>query len=114
MERNPWLRTLIVLACAFLSVQLFLFAWHFLGYLHQTLTIFFLAWMLSFILNPAATALAQRWRFGRAAAVTAVYLAVLGAVALIGFLLVPPAVKQVATLGNKVPRESPAHSGVSA
>ncbi|MHB8574925.1 MAG: AI-2E family transporter [Dehalococcoidia bacterium] len=103
MDRNPWFRALIILACAFLGVQLFLIGWHFLGYLHQTLTIFFLAWMLSFILNPAATRLAARWRFGRPAAVTAVYLGMLAIVALIGFLLVPPAVHQVATLGNKVP-----------
>src|SRR5438552_1197973 len=103
MERNPWLRVLIILGCAFLAVQLFLVVWHFGGYFHQTLTIFFLAWMLSFILNPAATWLAERWRFGRAAAVTAVYLGMLAFVALIGFLLVPPAVHQVATLGNKVP-----------
>ena len=103
MDRNPWFRALLILACAFFGVQLFLVVWHFLAYLHQTLTIFFLAWMLSFILNPPATRLAAHWRFGRPAAVTAVYLGMLAAVALVGFLIVPPAVHQVATLGNKVP-----------
>jgi predicted PurR-regulated permease PerM len=103
IERSPWLRLLIVLGCAFLGVQLFLVVWHFGAHFAQTLLIFFLAWMLSFILNPAVNWLAQRWTLGRAAAVAAVYLAMFGIIALAGVLLAPPLVKQVETLGKTVP-----------
>jgi predicted PurR-regulated permease PerM len=103
MERNPWFRTLLILGVAFLSVQLFLVVWHFGAHFAQTLLIFFLAWMLSFILNPAVNAVARRWVLGRAAAVAVVYLGMLAIVALAGFLIIPPAVKQVAALGDKVP-----------
>jgi len=103
MERNPWFRALLILAVAFLGVQLFLVVWHFGAHFAQTLLIFFLAWMLSFILNPVVNALVRRWKLGRAAAVTVAYVFMLAIVALVGFLIVPPGVKQVATLGNKVP-----------
>ncbi len=103
MERNPWFRALLILGVAFLGVQLFLVVWHFGAHFAQTLLIFFLAWMLSFILNPAVDMVARRWRLGRPAAVTAVFLGVIAVVALAGFLVVPPLVKQVAALGDKVP-----------
>jgi predicted PurR-regulated permease PerM len=103
MERNPWFRALIILAVAFLGVQLFLVVWHFGSHFAQTLLIFFLAWMLSFILNPAVNWVASRWRTGRGGAVALVYLVLFGVIALAGFLIVPPAVKQVSALGNKVP-----------
>jgi len=59
--------------------------------------------MLSFILNPAVDVVARRWRLGRPAAVSIVFLGIIAVVALVGFLVVPPAVKQVAALGDKVP-----------
>ncbi len=103
MERNPWFRALLMLGVAFLGVQLFLVVWHFGAHFAQTLLIFFLAWMLSFILNPAVDLVAERWRLGRPAAVTAVFLGMIAVVALAGFLVAPPLVKQVAALGDKVP-----------
>jgi len=103
MERNPWFRALLILGVAFLGVQLFLIVWHFGSHFAQTILIFFLAWMLSFILNPAVDVVARRWRLGRPAAVSIVFLGIIAVVALVGFLVVPPAVKQVASLGDKVP-----------
>jgi predicted PurR-regulated permease PerM len=103
MERNPWFRALLILGVAFLGVQLFLIVWHFGAHFAQTLLIFFLAWMLSFILNPAVDLVARRWRLRRPAAVTTVFLGMIAVVALAGFLVVPPLVKQVAGLGDKVP-----------
>lgn len=104
MERNPWFRALLILGVAFLGVQLFLVVWHFGAHFAQTILIFFLAWMLSFILNPAVDLVARRWRLGRPAAVTAVFVGMIAVVALVGFLVLPPAVKQVAALGDKVPQ----------
>ncbi len=103
MERNPWYRALLILAVAFLSVQLFLVVWRFGAHFATTLLIFFVAWTLSFILNPVVNALSARWRLGRGPAVATVYLAVLLVVVLFGFLLIPPLAHQVSTLGNKVP-----------
>jgi predicted PurR-regulated permease PerM len=103
MERNPWFRALLILGVLFLGLQLFLIGWHFGQHFAQTLLVFFLAWMLSFILNPAVNWLSGRWRLGRAVAVAAVYLAVLAAVAALGFLLIPPLARQASSLGNKVP-----------
>jgi len=103
MKRNPWFRALLILGVAFLGVQLFLIVWHFGSHFAQTILIFFLAWMLSFILNPAVDVVARRWRLGRPAAVSIVFLGIIAVVALVGFLVVPPAVKQVAALGDKVP-----------
>jgi len=60
MERNPWFRALLILGVAFLGVQLFLIVWHFGSHFAQTILIFFLAWMLSFILNPAVDVVARR------------------------------------------------------
>ena len=92
MQRDPWFRTLLILGIAFLSVQLFLVVWHFGGHFANTILIFFLAWMLSFILNPAVNILADRWVPGRPAAVAVVFIAMLALVALVGFLMIPPAV----------------------
>lgn len=104
MERNPWLRTLLILGVAFLSVQLFLIIWRFGRYFAQTLLIFFLAWMLSFILNPPASYLVRRYKLNRPLAVTITYLGALALLVAVGFLIVPPAVRQVQTLGDKVPQ----------
>lgn len=103
MQRDPWFRALLILGVAFLSVQLFIVVWHFGGHFANTLLIFFLAWMLSFILNPAVNALSSRWTLGRPAAVAVVFLAMLAVAALVGFLMIPPAVRQIAALGNTVP-----------
>src|SRR5579883_2316087 len=103
MERNPWFRALLMLAVAFLGVQLFMVVWRFGAHFAQTLLIYFLAWTLSFILNPAVNWLAARWRLGRGGAVAVVYVAVLAVVAALGFLLIPPLAKQASALGDKVP-----------
>jgi len=104
MERNPWFRALLMLAVAFLGVQLFMVVWRFGAHFAQTLLIYFLAWTLSFILNPAVNWLAARWRLGRGGAVAVVYVAVLAVVAALGFLLIPPLAKQASALGDKVPQ----------
>jgi predicted PurR-regulated permease PerM len=103
MERNPWLRALLILGSAYLGVQLFLIAWRFGRFFAQTLLIFFLAWMLSFILNPPATYLQRRFNLARPLAVTLAYLGALACLVAIGFLVVPPAVGQVQTLGSAIP-----------
>jgi predicted PurR-regulated permease PerM len=103
MDRNPWFRALLILGSVYLGVQLFLIGWRFGRFFAQTLLIFFLAWMLSFILNPPATYLQRRFKLARPVAVSLAYCGALACLVAIGFLVVPPAVRQVQTLGDAIP-----------
>ena len=64
MDRNPWFRALLILAVAFLSVQLLMVVWRFGAHFAQALLIFFLAWTLSFYSYPGCQPARQsrpRW-----------------------------------------------------
>jgi predicted PurR-regulated permease PerM len=103
MENNPWLRTLIVLGVIFVAVQLFGVAWDIARQLSDIILIFVLSWLLAFLLNPAVQFLTVREYAPRIVAVSAVYLSVLAALVAIAFLIIPPTVSQVSSLGNRVP-----------
>ena len=53
MERNGWLRALIVLGVLFLGVQLWSIVWEFARHFADIILIFVLAWLIAFLLNPA-------------------------------------------------------------
>jgi predicted PurR-regulated permease PerM len=103
MENNPWLRTLIVLGVVFVSVQLFGIAWDIARQLSDIILIFVLSWLLAFLLNPAVQFLSVREYAPRIVAVSAVYLSVLAVLVAIAFLIIPPTVSQVSSLGDRVP-----------
>lgn len=104
MERNPWLRALIILGVLLLSVQLFDVVWNFGRQYGDIILVFFLAWMLAFLLNPLVQFLSIGGRMPRWGAVATVYLGMLAILVGIGFLLIPPTANQVSVLGSKVPQ----------
>ncbi len=103
MERNPWLRTLIVLGVILVAVQLFGVVWDIARQLSDIILIFVLSWLLAFLLNPAVKFLTAREYAPRLVAVSVVYLSVLAALVAIAFLIIPPTVAQVSSLGDRVP-----------
>ncbi len=103
VERNPWLRALIMLAVTIAAIYLFAQLWEIGARLAEPILILMFAWLIAFLLNPAVRAL-MRWRaMPRPAAVVVVFLGLLAAIALLGVLIVPPTVQQVADLGNEIP-----------
>ncbi|MGI8552446.1 MAG: AI-2E family transporter [Dehalococcoidia bacterium] len=103
MEKNPWLRALIILAVLLLSVELFSVVWNLGRQFGDIILIFFLAWMVAFLLTPVVSFLTIGHRMPRAAAVSAVYLGMLAILVLIGLLLIPPTAAQIAALSHTIP-----------
>lgn len=93
-QNNRWVQTLVVLLVIIASAWLIGQTWTFLLNFTSIFYIFFVAWLLAFILRPAAKWLANRGvPYGLA--ITAVYL-VLGLVLTLGlWLLIPEISKQV-------------------
>jgi predicted PurR-regulated permease PerM len=104
MEKNLWLRTLIVMGVLFLGVQLFGIAWDLAHQFSDIILIFVLAWMLAFLLNPAVEFFTIGRETPRILAVSAVYLSVLAVLVAIALLIIPPTATQVSTLGERVPK----------
>lgn len=103
MERNPWLRTLIVLGVLFVGVQLFGIVWEIAHQFSDIILIFVLAWLLAFLLNPAVEFFARRRESPRIYAVSFVYLCILAVLVAIALLIIPPTATQISTLGQRFP-----------
>lgn len=101
MERDLWLRILIILLVAisalFLASQLV----SLVSYVSDILLVLFLAWLLAFVLKPLA-ALITRWGMPRVGSVAIVYLALLVAICTAGIIVVPMLVAQVAQIGQQM------------
>jgi predicted PurR-regulated permease PerM len=104
MERNPWLRALIILGVILISVQLFSVVWNFGREYGDIILVFFLAWMLAFLLNPVVEFLTMGQRRPRWLAVAGVYLGLLAILIVMGLLIIPPTANQVSALGRKIPQ----------
>lgn len=70
----------------------------------RTITALGVALVLALALDPAVTLVRRRLRLARPAAVSVVLAALVALFAVVGMLLVPPAVEQARDLGNEVPR----------
>jgi predicted PurR-regulated permease PerM len=103
MEKNPWLRALIILGVLFLGVQLFTIAWDFGRHFADIILIFVLAWLIAFLLNPAVQFFTISRKTPRILAVAAVYLSLLLVLIVAGLLIIPPTAAQVSTLGARFP-----------
>lgn len=103
MEHNPWLRTLIILGVLFVGVQLFGIVWEIAHQFSDIILIFFLAWLLAFLLNPAVEFLARQRESPRIYAVSFVYLCMLAVLVAIAVLIIPPTATQISTLGQRFP-----------
>lgn len=106
MDRNPWLRALIILGVCLISVQLFTIAWDFGRRFGDIILIFFLAWLIAFLFDPVVDFLTVRLRLKRIFSVGAVYLGLLAILGAIGLLLIPRTASQVLALGHLLPQYS--------
>src|ERR1700730_14203634 len=104
MEKNPWLRALIVLGVLFVGAQLFAIVWDFARQFADIIVIFLLAWLTAFLLNPAVQSLSTERHVPRILAVGIVYVGMLAILVVIGVLIVPPTATQFTTLATRFPQ----------
>src|SRR2546421_168137 len=106
MERNPWLRTLIILLVFIAGLFLINMLWQVFSAVGDILLLFFLSWLIAFALNPLAQRAQAKWALPWPLAVVTVYAGVIIAL-LLGFLLVlPTTLEQGVQLGTALPRYS--------
>lgn len=103
MERNRWLRALIVLLALIAALHLAGLLWDVGQRFGDIIVMFFLAWLLAFVLTPLTQALERAANVPRVLAAAAVYLVLF--VVLLGglFLIVPALVTQLVALGKVLP-----------
>src|SRR5207249_2013262 len=75
--RDPWIRALVVVMLLIASVYLTGMVWQVATQFADVILLFFLAWMISFILEPFVARLYARRGVSRPLAVATVYLTVL-------------------------------------
>lgn len=103
MVNNSWTRLLVVL---FLVATAFFIGEKVLALLRtfsNIILIFFLAWLIAFLLSPAADALERR-RVPRGLAVLAVYVGLVLVLVLIGVMFTPMLINQEEELERQLPR----------
>jgi predicted PurR-regulated permease PerM len=104
MDRNPWLRTLIILLVFIAGLFLVGMLWQVFSAVGDILLLFFLSWLIAFTLNPLAQRAQEKWALPWPLAVVSVYAGVILAL-LLGFLLIlPTTVEQGVQLGTALPR----------
>jgi predicted PurR-regulated permease PerM len=112
MERTPWFRAVLVLLTLIGSLWLLGWIWELAGHFADVIMPFFLAWLLAFVLYPITEALARvelpgirgRRPMGHGPAAALVYLGLILLLVILGILLVPVIVAQVAQLGASLPQ----------
>lgn len=100
MEKNPWLRALIILGVVFVAAQVFGIVWEFARQFSDIILIFLLAWLVAFLLNPAVEFLTSGHNTPRVVAVGVVYLGMLAFLVAVAVLVIPPTASQISALGH--------------
>src|SRR5437870_7967571 len=104
MERDRWLRTLIILLVFIAGLFLINMLWQIFSAIGDILLLFFLSWLIAFALNPLAQRARAEWALPWPLAVVTVYAGVILAL-LLGFLLVlPTTIEQGVQLGRALPQ----------
>ncbi|HEX2988846.1 MAG TPA: AI-2E family transporter [Chloroflexota bacterium] len=103
MQRDPWLKTLIILLVLIAASYLAGLVWTLAVRFADILLLLVLAWVLAFVLEPVAYALETRYRLNRAVAVGIVYLGLLVVLSLFTILLIPVIALQVTQIGINLP-----------
>lgn len=103
MQRDPWLRALIVLLVVIAASYLGGLAWALAVRFADILLLLVLAWVLAFALEPVTYFLEARSRINRGVAVGIVYLGLLIVLSLLTLLLVPVVALQVSQIGTNLP-----------
>jgi len=103
MERNRWLRALLVLLTFIAALHLAGLLWDVGQRFGDIIVMFFLAWLLAFVLSPITQALERTANLPRVLAAAAVYMVLF--VVLLGglFLILPALVTQLVALGKVLP-----------
>ena len=93
--RDPWVRALVIVMLAIAGLYLAGLIWQVVSEFADIILLFFLAWIVAFILEPAVVFLRHYGRFPRPVAVTVAYLGML--ILLVGGIVwvVPPLSRQV-------------------
>lgn len=101
--RDPWIRALVITMLLIAGVYLAGMLVAVATQVADVLLLFFLAWVVSFILEPLVVLLEQRARVPRKAAVAVTYVLLLVVVTTGIVRLVPPLTAQVIQLANDLP-----------
>jgi predicted PurR-regulated permease PerM len=101
--RDPWIRALVIVMLCIAAVYLTGLIWQVALQFADVILLFFLAWIISFILEPFVAALHGRTRLPRHLAVLAAYLAVLIAVSVAVLQLVPRLSNQIIQVAVDLP-----------
>lgn len=101
--RDPWIRALVIVMLLIASVYLTGMLWQVGAQFADVILLFFLAWIVSFIIEPLVATLHLRARLPRSLAVLTTYLAVLVAVSIAIVQLVPRLSEQLMQVSNDLP-----------
>src|SRR5215207_3231776 len=89
MIRDPWLRALVVLGVVLGRLAILFVVWSIASTFSDIVSLFFLAWVLAFIIEPTVTPLVTRVGRPRPVAITIAYVGLLALIVL-GILFVTP------------------------
>ncbi len=103
MQRDPWLKALIVLLVVIAASYLAGLVWELAVRFADILLLLVLAWVLAFALEPVTYFIEARSRLNRGIAVGTVYLGLLIVLSLLTVLLVPVVALQVQQIGTNLP-----------
>ena len=101
--RDPWIRALVIVMLCIAAVYLTGLVWQVALQFADVILLFFLAWIISFILEPVVAAVHRRTRLPRHLAVLTAYLAVLIAVSVAIVQLVPRLSNQIVQVAVDLP-----------
>src|SRR4051812_13077920 len=102
--RDPWLRALSILLVLIAGLYLAGMVWALVLQFADVLVLFFFAWLVAFMLEPAVAMIQERRAVRRLWAVSLVYAALLAVLIATAFGLVPTIVNQVALISQDLPR----------
>lgn len=103
MEKNPWLRALIVLLVFIAGFYLLSLLWQIGQQVGDIILLFFLAWLLAFILTPLARFLARNKHQPKLLAVIEIYVGLLLFLSILGVLAIPAMASQLNLLASSLP-----------
>ena len=103
LERNAWLRALLIMGVLIAGIYLLGAAWAAIRHFSDLILLFFMAWLLAFILLPIVRLLESGLGLPKVPAAIVVYLMLLFVIALSLFLVVPVLLAQMIQFGRLVP-----------
>lgn len=103
MIKDPWLRALVIIMVFIAGLYLIGLVWQVAVQFFDIIILFFLAWILSFLLDPVVVFLVQHARLPRSVAASLVYLGLLVLLSVGTILLVPTLSEQLVQINRQMP-----------